>query len=129
MAQYRQSGFGNGGGGFARNGAAPDHVPIVIRSSTHKQQQPRHAHQHHRRFKFRKISIGAFVVILSVAFTVSVVAFLYITSQNKGKCKLVDTDVLIVQSRRVISASFGFRIVTFSCKMKLSGFSISLLLS
>ncbi|XP_031098496.1 uncharacterized protein LOC116002489 [Ipomoea triloba] len=87
MAQYRQSGYGNGGGGFARNGGvAPDHVPIVTRHSTHKQQQqqpPRHAHQHHRRFKVRKISIGAFVVILSVAFTVSVVAFLYITSQNK----------------------------------------------
>ncbi|CAH9136247.1 unnamed protein product [Cuscuta epithymum] len=82
MPQFRQPGYGNGGGGFSRNGASSDHVPIVIRPSAHKQQQlSRHAHI--RRLKGRQISIGCLVVILTVAFTVSVIAFLYITSQSK----------------------------------------------
>lgn len=83
MAQYRQPGHGNGGGGFARNGVESDQFQIAIRPSTHKQQQQHSRHVHPRKLKGSKISIGCLVVILSVAFTVSVLAFLYITSQNK----------------------------------------------
>lgn len=88
MAQYRQSGGlsiinnGGGGGGAVRNGLASDHVSVGIRSNKQQQQQSR---IHHRRLKptTRKISIGAIIVILFVAFVVSVSAFFYFTSQNK----------------------------------------------
>ncbi|CAN4119570.1 unnamed protein product [Withania somnifera] len=78
MAQYRQSGalgVSNNGGGV-RNGVASDHYASVgIRAN--KQ-------HHHRRLKSSsgKISIGAIIVILFVAFVVSVSAFFYFTSQN-----------------------------------------------
>ncbi|OIT36698.1 PREDICTED: uncharacterized protein LOC109241737 [Nicotiana attenuata] len=84
MAQYRQSGGGLGfsnNSGVVRNGVASDHhVSIGIRSN--KQQQSRNQH---RRLKStaRKISIGAIIVILFVAFVVSVSAFFYFTSQNR----------------------------------------------
>ncbi|TMW92168.1 hypothetical protein EJD97_013420 [Solanum chilense] len=90
MAQYRQSGAigiinngGGGGGGVVRNGVASDHVSVGIRSS--KQQQQQQSRNYHRRLKSttRKISIGAIIVILFVAFVVSVSAFFYFTSQNK----------------------------------------------
>lgn len=90
MAQYRQSGalgiINNGGGGVVRNGVASDHVSVGIRSNKQQQQQSRN---HHRRLKSttRKISIGAIIVILFVAFVVSVSAFFYFTSQNKGKLR------------------------------------------
>lgn len=85
MAQYRQSGGGLGfsnNSGVVRNGVASDHhVSIGIRSN--KQHQSRNQH---RRLKStaRKISIGAIIVILFVAFVVSVSAFFYFTSQNRG---------------------------------------------
>lgn len=91
MAQYRQSGglsiINNGGGGVGavRNGLASDHVSVGIRSNKQQQQQQQ-SRIHHRRLKptTRKISIGAIIVILFVAFVVSVSAFFYFTSQNKG---------------------------------------------
>lgn len=83
MAQYRQSGAlgisnngGGGGGGVVRNGVASDHhVSVGIRAN--KQ-------HHHRRLKSSsaKISIGAIIVILFIAFVVSVSAFFYFTSQS-----------------------------------------------
>ncbi|KAM3238359.1 hypothetical protein T459_12285 [Capsicum annuum] len=85
MAQYRQSGAlgitNNGGvGGVVRNGIVSDHVSVGIRSSKQQQQ----ARNQHRRLKSNnwKISIGAIIVILFVAFVVSVSAFFYFTSQN-----------------------------------------------
>ncbi|KAK4352658.1 hypothetical protein RND71_028176 [Anisodus tanguticus] len=88
MAQYRQSGgalgITNNGGEVVRNGVASvDHVSVGIRSNKHHQQQSRN--HHHRRLKSntRKISIGAIIVILFVAFVVSVSAFFYFTSQNR----------------------------------------------
>lgn len=89
MAQYRQSGaigiINNGGGGVVRNGVASDHVSVGIRSNKQQQQQQQQLRNHHRRLKSttRKISIGAIIVILFVAFVVSVSAFFYFTSQNK----------------------------------------------
>ncbi|KAJ8551276.1 hypothetical protein K7X08_000646 [Anisodus acutangulus] len=86
MAQYRQPGgtlgiSNNGsGGGVVRNDVAS---VDGIRSNKHHQHQSRN--HHHRRLKSntRKISIGAIIVILFVAFVVSVSAFFYFTSQNR----------------------------------------------
>ncbi|CAK9155488.1 unnamed protein product [Ilex paraguariensis] len=80
MAQYRQSGFERDRGGV-RNGVASDHVSIGIRANPLK--QSRHQH-HHRRLKNRKLSIGALIVILSLAFVVSVSAFFYLSSKDQG---------------------------------------------
>ncbi|PIN23341.1 hypothetical protein CDL12_03926 [Handroanthus impetiginosus] len=73
MAQYRQSGGGNG----LRNGVASDHVSIGVRSG------PRQFH--HRRLKAPpayKISIGFCILMLSLI--LSVYAFFYFSLQSKG---------------------------------------------
>ncbi|GAA0156938.1 hypothetical protein LIER_14312 [Lithospermum erythrorhizon] len=83
MAQFRQS---NDAvlTSSSRNGVVSDqHVAIGIRSSTsHK--QPRHQH---RRLKssgsLRKISVAALIVFLLIAFFASILAFFYLSQQNR----------------------------------------------
>lgn len=78
MAQFRQSGFDRV---LGRNGGS-DHVSIGIRASnpTHKQSRT----LHNRRYKSRKISIGALLLIVALAFVVSVSVFFYLSGDNKG---------------------------------------------
>ncbi|KAI3460649.1 hypothetical protein Pfo_017312 [Paulownia fortunei] len=74
MAQYRQSGGGNG----SRNGYPSDHVSIGVRGGS------RHFH-HHWRSKAPpayKISIGFCVLTLSIILSIS--AFFYFSLQSKG---------------------------------------------
>ncbi|KAK6116631.1 hypothetical protein DH2020_049630 [Rehmannia glutinosa] len=73
MAQYRQSGGGNG----SRNGVVSDHVSVGVRGGTR--------HFHHRRSKATpsyKISVGFCVLTLSLI--LSIYAFFYFALQSKG---------------------------------------------
>ncbi|KAK6132402.1 hypothetical protein DH2020_033841 [Rehmannia glutinosa] len=73
MAQYRQSGGGNG----SRNGVVADHVSVGVRGGTR--------HFHHRRSKATpsyKISVGFCVLTLSLI--LSIYAFFYFSLQSKG---------------------------------------------
>ncbi|KAG8378400.1 hypothetical protein BUALT_Bualt08G0133500 [Buddleja alternifolia] len=73
MAQYRQSGGGNG----LRNGVASDHVSVGVRGGSRN--------FHHRRSKAApayKISIGFCVLTLSLILSIS--AFFYFSLQSKG---------------------------------------------
>uniref|UniRef100_A0A5B6Z9B4 TOD1/MUCI70 glycosyltransferase-like domain-containing protein n=1 Tax=Davidia involucrata TaxID=16924 RepID=A0A5B6Z9B4_DAVIN len=79
MAQYRQSGFDR----FAvrshdlhHGNGTSDHLSIGIRAPPHK-------HHRIRRFKSRKVSIGAVIVILSLGFLVSVLAFVSFSRDNE----------------------------------------------
>lgn len=81
MAQYRQSGFNR-----FENGGVSDHISLGIRSAPPIKQS--RSHHNHRRFKSsRKISIGAIVLMLAIAFVVSVLTFFYIT-RDKGPSHL-----------------------------------------
>ncbi|KAA8538620.1 hypothetical protein F0562_028186 [Nyssa sinensis] len=79
MAQYRQSGFDRvavrGHDLYHGNGSS-DHLSIGIRAPAHK-------HPRNRRFRSRKVSIGAVIVILSLGFVVSVLAFVYISRDDE----------------------------------------------
>ncbi|PSS00158.1 LIM domain-containing protein [Actinidia chinensis var. chinensis] len=74
MAQYRQSGFDRGV--HHHGNGASDHVSIGIRAPPHKQHRS-------RRVKGRKPSIGAVIVILSLGFVVSVIAYLYLSRETE----------------------------------------------
>ncbi|KAF5955176.1 hypothetical protein HYC85_008032 [Camellia sinensis] len=76
MAQYRQSGFDRVAVRSHANGSS-DHVSIGIRTSPHK------PHRSNRRLKSRKLSIGGVIVILSLGFAVSVLAFMYFSRDTE----------------------------------------------
>ncbi|KAM7507608.1 hypothetical protein LguiA_018061 [Lonicera macranthoides] len=87
MAQYRQSGFNR-----FENGGVSDHISLGIRSAPPIKQS--RSHHNHRRFKSsRKISIGAIVLMLSIAFLVSVLTFLYITRDKEINDNPQDDDL------------------------------------
>lgn len=75
MAQYRQSGFDRVS---ARNGGF-DQVSIGIRAGNQQHKQSR---LHHRRFRGRKISIGALSLTLVLAFVVTVLAVVYLSADR-----------------------------------------------
>ncbi|KAK9271074.1 hypothetical protein L1049_026663 [Liquidambar formosana] len=79
MAQYRQSGidrFGVRSQDLHHGNGSSDHVSIGIRAQ-HKQSRPRRSN------KGRRISIGAVSVILCLALVVTVLAFVYLSRDNK----------------------------------------------
>ncbi|XP_059630881.1 uncharacterized protein LOC132273824 [Cornus florida] len=79
MAQHRQSGFDRVGvrsHDFHQGNGSVDHVSIGIRGPPHKQFR-------NRRFKSRKVSIGAVIVVLSLAFVASVLAFVYLSRDKE----------------------------------------------
>lgn len=86
MAQYRQSGFDRAG---VRNGGS-DHVSIGIGVRTQQHKQSRI----HRRFKTRKTSVGAFILILSLIFLISVSAFLYLSRDKETNAYSAQDDDL-----------------------------------
>ncbi|KAK1403663.1 Transmembrane protein [Heracleum sosnowskyi] len=77
MAQYRQSGFDRVS---ARNGGF-DQVSVGIRGGNQPHKQSR---LHNRRFRGRKISIGALALTLVLAFVISVLAFVYFSADKGG---------------------------------------------
>lgn len=106
MAQYRQS-------GFDRVSARFDQVSIGIRAGNQPHKQSR---VYNRRFKGRKISIGALALFLALAFIVSVSAFVYLsgdkgindyTGQDDGVVN--DTDFLtnVTRTDRLKVLKFG----------------------
>lgn len=77
MAQYRQSGFDRV---TARNGGF-DQVSIGVRAGNQQHKQSR---LHHRRFRGRKISIGALALTLVLGFVITVLAFVYFSADKGG---------------------------------------------
>ncbi|KVH88269.1 Protein of unknown function DUF616 [Cynara cardunculus var. scolymus] len=92
MAQQRQS----GGSFFDKVGFGNDHVSVGIRAATasHNHNFKQSRTTHHRRFRSRRISVRAFVlVVLTLIFMISASAFFFLSKDDKDKDDyIVETD-------------------------------------